>query len=112
MGHAAYTRGSAAISAHIDQQAKSRRRSDLLTLAEARADREQSRANKAEARILELEAILAKARRSIVSLRGSLQCEREERAAEVEGLKFKVGFAARSMERMRRNLRNGQEASK
>jgi hypothetical protein len=99
MGHAAHARGSAAISAHIDQQAKTRRRPDALTLAEARADREKSRADKAESKIAELEATLAAARRSVVSLRGSLQCEREERAAEVERWRFKAKFAAKALAR-------------
>lgn len=108
MGHAAYARGSAAISAHIDQQAKARRKSDALSLAEARADREKARADKAESKIAELEATLAAARRSVVSLRGSLQCEREERAAEVEGWKFKARFAAKAMARIRGNSANAE----
>lgn len=106
MGHAAYARGSAAISAHIDQQAKARRRADALTLAEARAEREKARADKAEARIAELEAVIAAARRSVGILRGSLQCEREERAAEVEGWRFKAKFGARVIARMRGDSAN------
>lgn len=104
MGHAAYMRGSAAISAHISQTSKERRRpdADALFLESARADREQGRADKAERE-------LKRARRSVVNLRGTLAVEREERLAEREALrkeiedwKYKVRFAAKAIARAKK----------
>lgn len=103
MGHAAYARGSAAISAQISQQAKVNRRSDAWLLLQAECDREKARADKAEAKVAELEATLKAARRSVVSLRGSLDCEREERKAQVNELKYKLKFAAGALKRRMSN---------
>ena len=99
MGHAAYTRGSAAISAHIGQQAKATQRPDAWMTLQAGFNREKSRADRAEAKVIELEATLKAARRSVISLRGSLDCEREERKAQVDELKYKIKFAANALKR-------------
>lgn len=97
MGHAAYTRGSRAISAHIDQQSRSRRKPDAFALLEAECKREKSRAEKQEAKVAELEAELNKARRSLGILRGTLDVERESRRLEAEDLRFKLAFAAKAL---------------
>lgn len=106
MGHAAYARGNAAISAHISQQAKANRRADAWLLLQAERDREKARADKSEVKVAELEATLKAARRSVVSLRGSLECEREERKAQVDELKYKLKFAA---DALRRRMSNGRD---
>jgi hypothetical protein len=86
-------RGSRAISAHIDDEQRTRR-NDALSQAEARANREKARADTLELRIAELESTLKDARRSVVILRGTLQCEREERRAQVETMQGKLDFCA------------------
>jgi hypothetical protein len=56
---------------------------------------------KLRARVVDLEAEMQRARRALASSRASLSWEREARREEVEGLKFKLRFAAGCIKRLK-----------
>ena len=100
MGHAAYTRGSKAISADIDRQVKATKRPDWVLLMEAEIEREKRRADKAEQSAKDLALELAAATRCVRVLRAKAVVASDIWAAERDTLLLKVKYGASAIRRL------------